>query len=294
MLNAFTIDLEEYFQVSKFEHVLTRERWHDLPSRVRSNTIRILELLDEYECRATFFTVGWVADKYKDLIREIAAAGHEIGSHSYWHRRVSDISPQEFREDIQKCKSVLEDASGEEVRAFRAPTYSIIDSSKWAWDVLLEEGFQIDSSVFPIQHHRYGNPDANRFLHQIVRDAGTIIEFPLSTMKIAGSTVPIVAGGYLRFFPYLFTKLGINRINKAEKKPAVIAFHPWELDPHHPIPRVSLLKRIRHKININTTESKLRKLLTDFQFGTIKEVVEQHFKNEQGTLTKLTSDFELA
>ena len=279
MLNAFTIDLEEYFQVSKFESVLPRERWDELPSRVRSNTLRILELLEEHDCRATFFTVGWVAERYPDLIREIARAGHELACHSYWHRRVSDLTPKEFREDIRRNKAVLEDATGVSVRAFRAPTYSIIKSSQWAWDVLIEEGFEVDSSVFPIRHSRYGNPDAERFFHKIERAGGCLIEFPLSTVRIAGNNVPIVSGGYLRFFPYAFTHFAIERLNKMERKPAVIAFHPWELDPHHPIPRVSLLKRMRHKINIDTTEKKLRRLLGDFQFGTMQEVLARNVES---------------
>jgi len=281
MLNAFTIDLEEYFQVSKFERVLPREKWDDLPARVRSNTIRILELLEEHKCKATFFTVGWVAEKYPDLIREIANAGHEIASHSYWHRRVSDLTPSEFKEDIHRCKAVLEDASGAAVAAFRAPTYSIIPSSQWAWDVLIEEGFNIDSSVFPIHHHRYGNADAERFVHKIERASGTLVEFPLSTVRWGGTNFPIIAGGYLRFLPYAVTRFGISRINTVEKKPAVVAVHPWELDPHHPMPRVGYLKRIRHKINIDTTEKKLRQALADFKFGTMQEVLKNFFNNGQ-------------
>ena len=279
MLNAFTIDLEEYFQVSKLEHVVKRDQWSELPARVRSNTIRILELLSEYDCKATFFTVGWVAERYPDLIREIADAGHEIASHSYWHRRVSDLTPEEFREDLHRCKDVLEDISGTAVLAFRAPTYSIIKSNEWAWDVLIDEGFQTDSSVFPIHHGRYGNPSANRFLHEIHRGNGTLIEFPLSTIRFGGNNVPIVSGGYLRFFPYSFTKYGVDRLNNVEKKPAIIAFHPWELDVHHPMPQVSALKRIRHKINIGTTEKKLQHLLKDFQFGTVQEVLRHHSLN---------------
>jgi polysaccharide deacetylase family protein (PEP-CTERM system associated) len=281
MLNAFTIDLEEYFQVSKFEGVIPRESWDQMPSRVRSNTIRILELLAEYNCKATFFTVGWVAEKYPDLIREIADEGHEVASHSYWHRRVSDLTPDEFQQDIHRCKAVLEDVSGKPVKAFRAPTYSIIKSSQWAWDVLINEGFEVDSSVFPIRHHRYGNYGIDRFPHKVFREGGSLIEFPLSTMRVGGSNFPIIAGGYLRFFPYTVTKYGISRINRVEKKPAVIAFHPWELDPHHPMPNVAALKRIRHKINIDSTERKLRQALADFEFGTLNDVLNQ-IKNEIG------------
>ncbi|MFQ5486612.1 MAG: XrtA system polysaccharide deacetylase [bacterium] len=276
MINAFTIDLEEYFQVSKFEFVIPSEKWDDLPSRVRSNTIRILEMLDEYNCKATFFTVGWVAERYPGLMREISDSGHEMACHSYWHRRVSDLNPREFQEDIHKNKTVLEDVSGSAVHAFRAPTYSIIESSQWAWDVLIEEGFKVDSSVFPIHHKRYGNPEADRFLHRIYREKGSIIEFPLSTIDFAGNNIPIVSGGYLRLFPYSLTRYGIKRLNTVEKRPAVIAFHPWELDPHHPMPKVSRLKRIRHKINIATTEKKLRQLLTDFEFSTMRKVLSQH------------------
>ncbi len=279
MINAFTIDLEEYFQVSKFEGVVARDRWDAMPARVRSNTIRILELLDEYQTSATFFTVGWVAHRYPELIREIARAGHEIACHGYWHRRVSDQAPEEFRQDIRQNKAVLEDAAGEPVQAFRAPTYSIVQSCLWAWDILIEEGFRVDSSVFPIRHHRYGNPHAHRFFHEIRRPAGSLIEFPLSTVRIAGNNIPIVSGGYLRVFPYAFTRFGIRRINEREKKPAVIAFHPWELDPHHPMPRIGALKRLRHTINIDTTERKLRQLLQEFQFGTMQAVLTHYVDN---------------
>jgi polysaccharide deacetylase family protein (PEP-CTERM system associated) len=275
MLNAFTIDLEEYFQVSKFEGVIPRENWDHMPSRVRSNTIRILELLAQYNCRATFFTVGWVAEKYPDLIREIADQGHEIASHSYWHRRVSDLTPEEFQQDIRRCKAVLEDAAGKPVTAFRAPTYSIVKSSQWAWDVLIEEGFKIDSSVFPIRHRRYGNHQAQRFPHKIYRARGALIEFPLSTVRVGAANLPIIAGGYLRFMPYALTKYGIQHLNTVEKKPAVIAFHPWELDPNHPIPKVGALKRIRHKINIDSTEKKLQQALSDFKFASLQEVLNQ-------------------
>ena len=277
MLNALTIDLEEYFQVSKFEQVMPRENWDSYPARVRSNTIRILELLDEHDCKATFFTVGWIAERYPDLIKEITRAGHEIGCHSYWHRLVYNLTPAEFRSDIRKGKAVLEDLSGAAVLAFRAPTYSIIKKSEWAWDVLIEEGFRTDSSVFPVHHWRYGNPTACRFLHKIQRQSGTLIEFPLSTIRIAGTNLPMMAGGYLRLFPYALMKFGINRMNVVEKKPSVLAFHPWELDPHQPLPRVSWLKRFRHCVNLDTTEKKLRSALRDFKFGTVKQVLMNHF-----------------
>ena len=279
MTNAFTIDLEEYFQVSKFEQAIPRDTWDKCPSRVRSNTIRILELLGEYGCKATFFTVGWVAERYPNLIREIAQAGHEIGCHSYWHRIVYHLTPDEFRADIRRAKTILEDLTGTAVLAFRAPTYSIVKKSEWAWDVLIEEGFQADSSVFPVHHRRYGNPTACRFLHHIRRAAGSLIEFPLSTIRLAGTNFPIVAGGYLRFFPYAFTKYGIRRLNEIEKKPAILAFHPWELDPHQPLPAVSRLRKFRHCVNLNTMEKKLRQALQDFKFGTAQEVLQQHFPN---------------
>ena len=280
MINALTIDLEEYFQVSKLEHVIERNKWGDLPSRVRSNTIRILELFDEYGCKATFFTVGWVAERYPHLIREIARTGHEIACHSYWHRRISDMTPAEFREDLRRSKRVLEDLSGKAVLAFRAPTYSIIKSSEWAWDILIEEGFQIDSSVFPNHHNGCGNLNAHRFIHTIHREAGSLIEFPPSTLQIAGKHIPILAGGYFRLFPYRVTSYGIKRLNNCENKPAVISFHPWELDPNHPMPRINRFAEIRHKVNIDTTESKLRRVLSEFQFGTVEDVVKHHLIDE--------------
>ncbi|NIR49000.1 DUF3473 domain-containing protein, partial [candidate division KSB1 bacterium] len=245
--------------------------------------------------RATFFTVGWLAEHYPNLVREVADAGHEMACHSYWHRRVSELTPSEFREDIHRNKVVLEDISGKAVTAFRAPTYSIVKSSEWAWDILIEEGFKVDSSVFPIHHKRYGNPNSERFPHEIQRETGTLIVFPLSTVRIAGNNIPIVAGGYLRFFPYSFTKFGINKINQAEKQPAVIAFHPWELDPFHPMPKVSALKRFRHKVNIEKTEQKLRQLLNDFKFDSMQGVLNQYFTRLEGVKeSEFAHDFALS
>ncbi|MGQ0658578.1 MAG: XrtA system polysaccharide deacetylase [Chromatiales bacterium] len=276
MINALSVDLEEYFQVSKFEQAIPRERWGEWPARVRSNTLRILELLDEFQCKATFFTVGWIAERYPDLVREIAGAGHEIACHSYWHRIAYRLTPAEFRADVRRAKTVLEDVASTAVVAYRAPSYSIVTGTEWAWDVLIEEGFETDSSVFPVHHRRYGIASSNRFVHRICRAAGTLTEFPLSTIRIAGTNFPFAAGGYLRFLPYSITKYGIAHLNELEKKPAMVAFHPWELDPHQPLPRVSWLRRFRHCVNLDTTERKLRQALQDFKFGTVREVLQLH------------------
>lgn len=277
MINALSIDLEEYFQVSKFEQAIPRERWGEWPARVRSNTLRILELLDEFKCKATFFTVGWVAERHPALIREIAETGHEIACHSHWHRIVYRLSPQEFRADLRRAKAALEDATGRVVSAFRAPSYSIISSSDWAFDVLVEEGFKTDSSVFPVRHRRYGIASAERFVHKIARASGTLVEFPLSTLRIAGTNFPIASGGYFRCLPYGITRYGIAHLNTVEGKPAMVAFHPWELDPAQPLPHVSLLRRYRHCVNLGTMERKLRRVLQDFDFGTVQEVLRQHW-----------------
>ena len=273
LVNAMTVDVEDYFQVSAFEATVSRHRWNDFESRVCGNTDRLLDLFAEHDVTATFFVLGWVADRYPALVRRIAAAGHEIASHGYWHRLTYDLSPAEFRKDIREAKAVLEAVSGTPVLGYRAPSYSITKRSMWALDVLIEEGHVYDSSIYPIHHDRYGVPDAPRHCHRIERSAGTIWEFPGSTVRHLGKNLPIGGGGYFRLLPYAWTRRGIRHVNAVEGKPVVFYLHPWEIDPEQPRLQASALSRFRHYRNLAATESRLRRLIGEFQFGPLSSLV---------------------
>lgn len=269
--NALTIDVEDYFMVSAFADVVKFEEWQNYESRVEQNTLRILDLLDRCSVKATFFVLGWVAQHYPKLVREIYNRGHEIACHGYNHRLAYDLSLKEFREDTRRSKALIEDAAGVAVIGYRAASYSILKKSLWALDILIEEGFAYDSSIFPIYHDRYGYPEFSRFATKVHREgAGEIVEVPLSTIRLLGRNIPIAGGGYLRFFPAWFTEWGIRRINEKEKQSAVIYLHPWELDTEQPRLRGRTFSVFRHYINIETTEIKLHRLLQLFRFETIK------------------------
>lgn len=280
MLNALTIDVEDYFQVTAFEKQVKRDDWDNIPLRVGDNTLRILDMLSEFELRATFFVLGWVAERMPGIVSEIRRRGHEIGSHGYGHELIYRIGPHRFREDIRRSKALLEDITGEAVFGYRAPSYSITDRSLWALDILMEEGFSYDSSIFPIFHDIYGIPGASRFPGPIRCGSGTIREFPLTTLplRIAGREhrLPIAGGGYLRLFPVGLISRGIERINRLERQPAVLYFHPWELDPRQPRIKAGFKSRFRHYLNLDKTEDKLRELLCRFSFGTMSEVFAAH------------------
>lgn len=271
MVNAFTVDIEDYYMVSAFADVVRFEDWHRFESRVEGMTGRILDLLEEHDVKATFFILGWLAERSPEIIKKIHAAGHEIACHSYNHRLVYNLTPDEFRQDLKKAKCLLEDATGSPVIGFRAPSYSITKKSIWALDVLIEEGFLYDSSIFPIHHDLYGFPDARREPHFIQRAPGAIKEFPPSTMKIFGKNIPIAGGGYLRLLPFWLTRTAINRVNKKEEQPVIIYTHPWEIDPQQPRINGRLLSRARHYTNQNTTFWKLKNLLTEYDFKPLSE-----------------------
>jgi polysaccharide deacetylase family protein (PEP-CTERM system associated) len=277
MINALTIDVEDYFQVNAFEPYVARERWGDFPLRVADNVSRLLELLDEFEVRATFFVLGWIAERRPQLVKEIQSRGHEIACHGYGHQLVYRIGPALFREDLRRAKGVLEGITGVAVRGYRAPTYSITRESLWAFDLLIEEGFTFDSSVFPVYHDTYGIPDAPRFPYTVQRAAGSIQEFPLSTLplKLAGFNyqLPIAGGGYLRLLPVALIKWGIERINFREGMPAVLYLHPWEIDPGQPRIKAGWKSSFRHYNNLSRTESKLRYLLQGVRYGTMSQVL---------------------
>jgi len=271
--NVLTIDVEDYFQVSGFEEHAPRREWDDFECRVEANTYRLLELLADCDVTATFFVLGWVADRYPNLVRDIHAQGHEIASHSYWHRLIYSIAPDEFRRDLRQSREVLEDAIGEPVTAFRAPSFSITERSRWAQEILAEEGFTVDSSVFPIHHDRYGIPDAQPRLHQIETAAGDLWEFPPSVARFARTNIPVSGGGYFRLFPYRWTSHWLRQINTAGQ-PFIFYLHPWEIDPEQPrIHAASRLSKFRHYVNLKTTEKKLSRLLSDFRFTTLRDVI---------------------
>jgi len=277
MKNALTIDVEDYFQVSAFEGIVERRDWVIYPSRVEGNTRRVLDLLDEHSVKATFFVLGWVAERYPSIVRDIARNGHEVASHGYDHRLVYSLDPESFRADLRRTKSLLEDITGTPVVGYRAPSYSITEKSLWALDVLVEEGFLYDSSIFPIVHDRYGIPGAERFPHDLKRAGGSIREFPLTTVAVQflgrKMALPIAGGGYLRLFPSRLIRWGMARVNAGDGQPAVIYFHPWEMDPAQPRIRAGLVSRFRHYVNLASTGDKLRSIFRSFEFDTMARVL---------------------
>lgn len=274
MRNAFTIDVEDYFMVSNFAKAVRFEDWGRFESRVGANTRRLLDLLSARGIKGTFFVLGWIAERYPRLVREISEAGHEVASHGYNHRLVYDLSEREFREDTRKAKKILEDATGAPVVGYRAASYSLVKESLWALDVLMEEGFRYDSSIFPIRHDRYGFPEAERFPYTIKRKGGYITEYPPSTYRLFGQNLPFSGGGYFRILPLWFTMKASRHINEVEGKPVIFYLHPWEIDAGQPRIRTQFLKTFRHYVNIEKTYSKLDLFLKGFEFKPIAEMMD--------------------
>jgi polysaccharide deacetylase family protein (PEP-CTERM system associated) len=272
VLNAMTIDVEDYFHVSAFEAQVSRASWASRESRVCRNTERLLELFEQSGVKATFFVLGWVAERHPGLVRRIAALGHEVASHSYAHQLVYALTPEQFRDDLRRARGLLEAATGEPVLGYRAPSYSIIRQSMWALDVLIDEGYFYDSSIYPIRHDRYGIPEWDRHIHRIERANGTLWELPGSTIRVGGTNLPIGGGGYFRLLPYMWTQRGIRRLN-AEGHPSIFYLHPWEIDPGQPRLHGSALSRFRHYRHLNRTEDRLRRLLAEFRFGRVRDVL---------------------
>jgi polysaccharide deacetylase family protein (PEP-CTERM system associated) len=273
IVNAMTVDVEDYFHVSAFDGVLLRSQWDRMESRVAANTERLLSLFAETSVEATFFVLGWVAERHPDLVRRIASNGHEIASHGYAHRLVYDLTPAMFREDIRRSKHLLEEAAGRPVEGYRAPSYSLTPRSLWALDILIDEGFRYDASIFPIHHDRYGIPVSARHAYVLQRAGGEIVEAPASTVQWGPFNFPVAGGGYFRILPYAWTRWGIERINRLEQRAAIFYIHPWEIDPAQPRLSGSLLSRFRHYRNLDQTESRLRRLMADFSFATMKSVL---------------------
>ena len=273
-LNAMTVDVEDYFHVSAFDGVVPRSQWETLESRVERSTDRLLEIFAETRIRGTFFVLGWVAERYPQLVSRIAAHGHEIASHGYAHRLVYDLTQKMFREDIHRSKAVLEDAAGVRVEGYRAPSYSITPRSLWALDILIDEGFRYDASIFPIHHDRYGIPLSPRHPYSLTREEGSIVEAPASTVRWGILNFPVAGGGYFRILPYAWTRWGIARINRCERRPAIFYMHPWEIDPEQPRLSGGVLSRFRHYRNLDKTEDRLRRLIADFRFGPMAAVLQ--------------------
>jgi polysaccharide deacetylase family protein (PEP-CTERM system associated) len=270
-----TIDVEDYFHVSGFAGTVSRSDWDTYESRVCRNTERLLGLLEASNVHATFFVLGWVAERFPRLVRRIHADGHELASHSYDHGLVYDKTPDAFREDLRRARTAIEQASGVRVNGFRAPSYSVTTRSLWALDVLAGEGYTYDSSIYPIRHDRYGIPDWNRHIHQLTRSRRTLWELPGSTVRRAGVNLPIGGGGYFRHLPYRWTRWGINRLNVDEGQPAIFYIHPWEIDPDQPRLNAGAASQFRHYRNLHRTEARLRRLLAEFRFGTIADVLQK-------------------
>jgi len=273
VLNAMTIDVEDYFHVSAFEGLMPRQSWDSLESRVVANTDRLLSIFDETGVRATFFVLGWVAERHPSLVRRIADLGHESASHGYAHRLIYDQTPRAFRDDVRRAKDLLESTAGERVHGFRAPSYSVTPQSLWAIDILIEEGYTYDASVFPIRHDRYGIPVSPRHAYVLRREAGSLIEAPASTVRWGAMNLPIAGGGYFRILPYAWTRWGISRLNTVEGQPAIFYLHPWEIDPEQPRLSGSFLSEFRHYRHLDQTETRLRTLLNDFEFAPMREIL---------------------
>ena len=273
-VNVFSVDVEDYFQVGAFESTIRRESWDSFERRVEGNTERLLDLCADHGVLGTFFVLGWVAERCPRLIRTIAAAGHELASHGQDHRRVTEMGPEEFRQDVRRAKRAVEDAGACEVLGYRAPNYSVSRETLWAMDVLLEEGFAYDSSIFPTRHRRYGFASYPRFAWAVRgRGRELLIELPISTVRLGGLGLPFIGGAYLRHFPFCYVRWGLRRVNRREGRPAVLYTHPWEIDPQQPRQRVSLRNRVRHYRNLHLTRERLVRLFEEFRFGTAREVL---------------------
>lgn len=271
--NAFTVDVEDYYQVEAFSGVIPRESWDTYPRRVAANNEKVLKLLDEFGVKGTFFVLGCVAEKDKSIVSEIYSQGHEVACHGFSHKMILKQTQSEFRDETLKAKGLLEDIINTPVKGYRAATYSITAENLWALEVLADTGFEYDSSIFPIKHDRYGISDFNRFPCEIHIRGKKIKEFPISTARLLGANLPVAGGGYFRLYPYLATKLGLSSVNK-QGEPFVFYMHPWEIDPGQPhIDGISKTTKFRHYVNLDKTESKLRDLMRDFSFGRMDALI---------------------
>jgi len=269
--NAMTIDVEDYFQVSAFAPTIPRNQWDNLPCRVERNVMRILDLLDTHSAKATFFTLGWVAERYPQLVREIVGRGHELASHGYGHLRATDQTETDFRTDVTHAKKLLEDLSGVAVTGYRAPSFSIGARNLWAFDVLNDAGYQYSSSVYPIKHDHYGMPEAPRFAFKPSHH--DLLELPATTLNMMGRNLPASGGGYFRLLPYSVSAWMMRRVNEQDGKACIFYFHPWEIDPDQPRQRgIGMKTRFRHYVNLSRMEGRIAHLLKDFQWDRMDRI----------------------
>jgi len=265
LTNALTIDVEDYFQVSAFAPYIRRDEWQSRECRVERNVNRILDLLAPRGTQATFFTLGWVAERYPQVVRRIVAEGHELASHGYGHERASDLNERAFTEDVSRAKRILEDLSGTPVLGYRAPSFSIGTGNLWAFDVLARAGYRYSSSIYPIAHDHYGMPDSPRFAYRV---GSGLLEVPVTTVRLGQRNWPSSGGGYFRLLPYAASRWLIGRVNRVDREPAVFYFHPWEIDPGQPrVAGIDAKARFRHYVNLRSNEAKLQRLLSDFRWG---------------------------
>lgn len=271
--NALTVDVEEYFQVAAFEHTIPRTQWEASESRVEVSTGRVLDLFAAGGRTATFFVLGWIAERHPSLVKRIVAEGHEVASHGYDHTRVHHLTPAQFRADVSRTKAILEDIAGLEVRGYRAPSYSIDGRNLWALEVLQETGYVYSSSIYPIRHDLYGMPEAPRFPFRTRPNA--ILEIPVTTVRIGGRNYPCGGGGYFRLLPYPAFRWMLRRVNEDDRRPGLFYFHPWEVDPQQPrVQGAPLKSRFRHYVNLGSMRERLGRLLREFDWGRMDEVFE--------------------
>jgi polysaccharide deacetylase family protein (PEP-CTERM system associated) len=275
MINAMTVDVEDYFHVAAFENNISPSQWGKYELRVEQNTYRLLELFEQHNVKSTFFTLGWVAERCPNLIKAIVDQGHELASHSYAHQRATGMTPQAFKTDLAKSKQILEDASGQAIVGYRAPSFSINDSNTWVYEILIELGFTYSSSTYPIEHDLYGVPNWPRFIYERPESVENkkIIEIPVPTIVKKGKNVGIGGGGYFRLYPYWLSKNRIDNYLKTEQQPYSFYFHPWEIDPNQPrVNGASIKSKLRHYLNLSKMEGKIVRLLEDYQWDTMKSV----------------------
>ncbi|MEZ5730095.1 MAG: DUF3473 domain-containing protein [Burkholderiaceae bacterium] len=265
-----SIDVEDWFQVSALAPYVARDHWDSMPFRAEANVELLLELLAAHDTQATFFTLGWIAERHPGIVRRIVAAGHELASHGYGHQRATELSPDAFRDDVSRSRALLEDISGEAVIGYRAPSFSIGRDNLWALDTLAEAGYRYSSSIYPVAHDHYGMPEASRFAFLTGRG---LLEIPATSLRLGGRNFPASGGGYFRLLPYRISRWGIARVNRVDKEAAVFYCHPWEFDPLQPrLPGVDLKTRFRHYVNLDRNRDKLERLLQDFNWSTLAQV----------------------
>lgn len=280
--NALTIDVEDYFQVSAFSNIINKKNWDEKECRIEKNIDNIISILDLKKIKATFFTLGWIAERYPSMIKKILMEGHELASHGYAHEKVSEISKSDFYQDVTRAKGILEDIGGKQINGYRAPSFSIAEKNFWAMEILSETGHRYSSSIYPVKHDHYGSPNAPRFPYKVFSE---LLEVPPTTVKLFGRNFPASGGGYFRLLPYSISKKMLDHVNSSENKPVVFYFHPWEIDIHQPrISNLSIKTRFRHYKNIEKMEEKIKKLVEDFHWDRMDNIFLKKISVEKITI----------